>query len=201
MKNKLLNLKSIDELSKYFMKILNYGIFSFFIFVFLFSRSFVGISFFGFRVGELSMVFSMFTMLFFILLSWRKDKNESFVPKSLIYTNILLIFSFIILTFLNNGSFTSTYTFKSSSYIWSIGFLYLGIFICKDMSVSKLLPLFVGFYLIYLYTYAVLDFPQGIMDFFFLFLISMSLIRLRHFNNDYSFAVFINRFFENRRYS
>ena len=45
MKNKLLNLKSIDELSKYFMKILNYGIFSFFIFVFLFSRSFVGISF------------------------------------------------------------------------------------------------------------------------------------------------------------
>ena len=77
MKNKLLNLKSIDELSKYFMKILTYGIFSFFIFVFLFSRSFVGISFFGFRVGELSMVFSMFTMLFFILLSLRKDKNES----------------------------------------------------------------------------------------------------------------------------
>ena len=202
MKNKLLNHKSIDELSKYFMKILTYGIFSFFIFVFLFSRSFVGISFFGFRVGELSMVFSMFTMLFFILLSLRKDKNESFMPRSLLYTNILLIFSFIILNFLNNGSFTSTYTFKSSSYIWSIGFLYLGILICKDMSVSKLLPLFVGFYLIYLYTYAVLDFPQGIMDFF----LSISDKYEPHKGSDILIMTivllfFINRFFENRRYS
>ena len=70
------------------------------------------------------------------------------------------------------------------------------------MSVSKLLPLFVGFYLIYLYTYAVLDFPQGIMDFF----LSISDKYEPHKGSDILIMTivllfFINRFFENRRYS
>lgn len=195
MKNKLLN-------PKFFIKTLTYGIFSFFIFVFLFSRSFVGISFFGFRVGELSMVFSMFTMIISLILNLRKDNYLGKVPKNLIFTNILLIFSFIVLTFLNNGSFGSTYTFKSSSYIWSIGFLYLGIFICKDISISKLMPFFVGIYFIYLYTYAVLDFPQSIMDFF----LSISDKYEPHKGSDILIMLivlmfFINRFYENKRYS
>ena len=76
------------------------------------------------------------------------------------------LFSFFILTIINQGSFLSTYTFKSSSYIWSIGFLYLGILIFKDISVSRRIPYLIGIYLIYLYIYAVLDFPQSVMDFF-----------------------------------
>ena len=43
---------------------------------------------------------------------------------------------------------------------------YLAVFICKEILISKLIPIFVGIYFIYLYTYAVLDFPQSIMDLF-----------------------------------
>ena len=60
--NKSLNPKSTSEI---IINIISFGVFSFFILVFLFSRSFVGISIFGFRIGELSMVFPCLQCLFF----------------------------------------------------------------------------------------------------------------------------------------
>ena len=197
--NKSLNPKSTSEI---IINIISFGVFSFFILVFLFSRSFVGISIFGFRIGELSMVFSMFAMFIFLFQNFRKNKYDVLISKKLIYTNVLLIFTFLILTIINNGSFTSTYTYKSSSYIWSIGFFYLAVFICKEILISKLIPIFVGIYFIYLYTYAVLDFPQSIMDLF----LTISDKYEPHKGSDILIMLivllfFVNRFYEKRRSS
>ena len=122
--NKLLNPK--------FLKIISIFVFLFFSFVFLFSRSFVGISFFGFRIGELSMLFSILSMVFFIFLNYKSNIYSKFLSSRFVLTNTLFLISFFVVTLINQGSFLSTYTFKSSSYIWSIGFLYLGILIFKD---------------------------------------------------------------------
>ena len=69
--NKLLNPK--------ILKIISIFVFLFFSFVFLFSRSFVGISFFGFRIGELSMLFSILSMVFFIFLNYKSNIYSKFV--------------------------------------------------------------------------------------------------------------------------
>ena len=115
--NKLLNPK--------FLKIISIFVFLFFSFVFLFSRSFVGISFFGFRIGELSMLFSILSMVFFIFLNYKSNIYSKFLSSRFVLTNILFLISFFVVTLINQGSFLSTYTFKSSSYIWSIGFYIL----------------------------------------------------------------------------
>ena len=185
-------------LSPKFLKIISFFVFSFFLFVFLFSRSFVGISVLGFRIGELSMLFSILSMVFFIYLNYKSNIYVEYGTKRFVLTNIFFLFSFFILTIINQGSFLSTYTFKSSSYIWSIGFFYLGIIICKDISISTRIPYLIGFYLIYLYIYAVLDFPQSVMDFF----LSISDEYEPHMNSDILIMTlvllyFVNLFFEN----
>ena len=192
--NKLLNPK--------ILKIISIFVFLFFSFVFLFSRSFVGISFFGFRIGELSMLFSILSMVFFIFLNYKSNIYSKFLSSRFVLTNILFLISFFVVTLINQGSFLSTYTFKSSSYIWSIGFLYLGILIFKDISVSRRIPYLIGIYLIYLYIYAVLDFPQSVMDFF----LSISDKYEPHKGSDILIMTlvplyFVNRFFEDRRLS
>ena len=189
-------------LSPKFLKIIAFFVFSFFLFVFLFSRSFVGISVLGFRIGELSMLFSILSMAFFIYLNYKSNIYREYVEKRFVLTNIFFLFSFFVVTITNQGSFLSTYTFKSSSYIWSIGFFYLGIIICKDISISTRIPYLIGFYLIYLYIYAVLDFPQSVMDFF----LSISDKYEPHKGSDILIMTlvplyFVNRFFENRRLS
>ncbi len=192
--NKLLNPK--------FLNIISIFVFIFFLFVFFFSRSFVGISVLGFRIGELSMLFSILSMVFFIYLSINNNLYGEFVSRRFVLTNIFFLFSFFVLTIINQGSFFSTYTFKSSSYIWSIGFFYLGIIIFKDISISTRMPYLIGFYLIYLYIYAVLDFPQSVMDFF----LNISDKYEPHKGSDILIMTlvplyFVNRFFENKRLS
>ena len=192
--NKLLNPK--------ILRILSIFVFSFFSLVFLFSRSFVGVSVFGFRVGELSMLISILSMIIFIYLSFKINIYDEYVSKKLILLNIFLFISFLAITIINNGSFLSTYTFKASSYIWSIGFFYLGIIISKDLSINKKFPYIIGLFLIYLYIYAILDFPESVMDFF----LSISDKYEPHKGSDILIMTlvplyFVNRCFVNRRAS
>ena len=142
------------------------GISTFFLLTFLFTRSFIGISFFGLRVGELSMAVSLFALFFYILYCFFYKNDDNKLVKELNFVNLMMIISFVILVIVNNGSLISTYTYKSSSYIWSFGFLYLGFFLTKNLKISKYLPIFFVIYYVYLYIYAVYDFPEFLIDFF-----------------------------------
>ena len=156
-------------MNSYLEKVSNFillGISSFFVLTFLFTRSFIGISIFGLRVGELSMAVSLLAFFFYIIYSLLYLNDDNSLLKELNFINLLMIISFVILVIVNNGSFISTYTYKASSYIWSFGFFYLGFFLTKNLKISKFLPIFFVIYFVYLYVYAVYDFPQSLINFF-----------------------------------
>ena len=94
----------------------------FLILIFVFGRAFIGISIFGFRIGELIVAFSLLlTLGAFIDSQFRKSTINR-----LIKIHLGFVITFIIITILTNSSFFESYTYKSSSYIWTIGYLYFG---------------------------------------------------------------------------
>ena len=94
----------------------------FLILIFVYSRAFIGVSIFGFRIGELIVAFSLIlTLGAFIDSQFRKSPIDR-----LMKTQMGFVITFIIITILTNSSFFESYTYKSSSYIWTIGYLYLG---------------------------------------------------------------------------
>ena len=107
-----------------------------FFLILLFSRSFVGLKFASFRLGEVLVLISLLllsSILFF---------------RNILYSNkikwniTLIIVSFLISSYLNEADYFLPYTFKSSSYIWTIGFLLIGIFLSKDLDYLKLNNIF-----------------------------------------------------------
>jgi hypothetical protein len=149
---------------KYIKIILKMYVSFFMTMVFLFSRSFVGLEVLYFRVGEISMLLSLIFLLFSLSISYKYEIFPKWITKKFLRTNILFVISFFIIVVINNGSFIDTYTYKSSSYIWSIGFLYIGLYIGKELRITRSFPILVVLYFVYLYTYAINDFPSTVIE-------------------------------------
>jgi len=101
----------------------------FFIGIFLlvfFNRPFVGISIFGYRIGELLILFGL--LLTPLPLASRIFKfqiiNEKYDGLLKVYYTILILFFINVL--INNSNILSSYTFKSSTYIWTLSYLFVG---------------------------------------------------------------------------
>lgn len=131
----------------------------------LFGRSFSGIYIFNYRLGEIIIgYFVIYT--FYLLIKYFVSLNEfREFKKQIIVFGILVLIFFINLS-ITNGSIFSEYTFKSSSYIWSISSLFFSYFLFKDLLKSKLIKYFfsvllpVNYILIAIYT------PEFIINFF-----------------------------------
>ena len=94
----------------------------FLILIFIYGRAFIGISIFGFRIGELIVAFSLLlTLGAFLDSQFRKSPINR-----LMKIHLGFVITFIIISILTNSSFFESYTYKSSSYIWTIGYLYFG---------------------------------------------------------------------------
>ena len=79
-------------------------------------------------------------------------------------TFFLISITFIVNVFIYGNSI-STYTFRSSSYIWTTGFLFFGYQFFRVNTLSKNL-IYVGIpILIYIYFFSIYGFPQTIIDF------------------------------------
>ncbi len=127
----------------------------------LFSRSFVGIYVIGFRIGEIFMFLSLISFIFFLFL---KNK-QNILTKNLQIIFGLMLISFFFVVFISNSSLLDTYTFRTSTYIWSLGFLMLGIH-SRKLSPNKFyLSLLFGI-LITTYLVAILDFPNFVQNIF-----------------------------------
>ncbi len=137
-----------------------------FISVMLFNRSFIGLYIFGFRLGELLTGLGLFIAIIFLILPKNK-LNDFYFNNVQFYTLKLIILSFIVINFLNNGSFFNTYTYKSSSYIWTTFFLFVGLITNLNSSIEleKIYKLFLVIpFLTYLFSSG--NYPNFVIDFF-----------------------------------
>lgn len=145
-------------------KLFKYLVFLFFVSVFVFARSFMGIYIFGFRIGELAMGFSLLIFIFSMATFYSSNIFNNSNKKIFFITFFLISITFIVNVFIYENSI-STYTFRSSSYIWTTGFLFFGYQFFRVNTLSKNL-IYVGIpILIYIYFFSIYGFPQTIIDF------------------------------------
>ena len=132
-------------------------IFKIFIFLlFLFARTFTGVSIFGFRLGEYLIGGSMVLLVLYFLILPLKNKSYYLDNKLLNLSILGLVISFFLTYFINSNQFSNLFVFKTSSYIWSIGGIILGIEIVKFINIKVgildiYLSLF-GLFVIYLFS-------------------------------------------------
>ena len=89
-------------------KILSYLVLGFFVGIFLFVRSFMGLYVFNYRLGELGVLFCFILTSFYVLFIYKKK----LLGKSVDSIYLLLIFSFFLILFVSNSNILDTYTFQ-----------------------------------------------------------------------------------------
>ena len=139
--------------------------FSFIVLLILFGRSVTGIYLFGFRIGELAIGASMVLSLFFLIFIKKDNKYFYFGDKTFYFMKAIII-SFFITLFVTGGSLTELYTYKSSSYIWTLSFLFMGMFAFDKFERNNSFNMFFPFLLPLTYIFSVLFYPQPVADFF-----------------------------------
>ena len=132
---------------------------TFFSLLIIFSRPLVGIYILGFRVGELLVGVALFLYFYFLY------KYKSFPPNYiyLFYSIFLILISFVVSSFLNNEFIFSTYIFQTSSYIWTISFIFIGYLYKAD---NKNIAYYFSSSLIILYIVNTIYYPGLFIDFF-----------------------------------
>ncbi len=144
-------------------KIFNNLVFSFIVLIFLFGRSFVGIYIFGFRVGEFLVLLSLLGTTLLIV---KNKELKNYFGNKVIYINFLILISFLISFILSNSDITSTYTFKSSSYLWAISCLYIGYIYFKNFTFERMHLIILNLSLVYLYVLSTINYPNLFTSFF-----------------------------------
>ena len=130
----------------------------------LFMRSFVGIYIFGFRLGEL---YTGFCVLIGLFLLSKKFSSKLSLQES---TKILPVFQLIILScfvvlLVNLPTEFNLSLIKQSSFVWSVSFIFIGIYFLTVFS-HNLIVLFMGAVLLGSYFITFINYPNFIMDFF-----------------------------------
>jgi len=91
----------------------------------MFSRSFIGIYVFGYRVGEIFIALTLIIFLYLILFN-SKNMNLMIHQSNFRILLTLMFFSFVFLTVISDANFDSSYTYKASTYIWTLSIFFLG---------------------------------------------------------------------------
>lgn len=126
----------------------------------LFGRTLNGIQIFGFRIAELVIGFCMFLTIILIF------KNKYFlIGKKIFYNLFFLIILFFISLYFSNSSIYEPYTYKASSYIWTISLIYFGTIIFQ----SKYTESFINYLYITLpftFVFSFMFFPNPFYNFY-----------------------------------
>ena len=103
-------------------------------FVLSFARTFVGVTFFGFRIGEITMGLCMLVLLTsFINTIYTK---EYLINKTFNISLALLVLSFVLIKISYGETLINPYSIKASSYIWSVGAIFIGIYFYKNIKID-----------------------------------------------------------------
>ena len=157
-------MKTSNSIYKYLTLLISYLLLGIIGLNAIFARSFVGITIFGFRVGELEVAGALLLSLIF-LISFKYFPYS--IGRSFEFYFRLIIVSYFIVVFVTNTDITNTYAFKSSSYIWTVSFIFLGTFIYKQIHESmKYFSVLFFITPLAIYIMASGNYPNFIMQFF-----------------------------------
>ena len=169
---KLLTFRILKPLTTKFVRLQPFFTFEsfivyYFFLVFLFGRSFTGINILGFRIGELMIGTSL--ILFFYYLFFKSKSINFIIGKKANYVLRVILLHFFIVNFLNGGfnNFLKPEVYRSSSYIWSIGFFFILFFIKRHKIFDSnlfLTGMFVALPLAYILT--TVYYPTILTEFF-----------------------------------
>ena len=131
----------------------------------IFGRSFSGLKISIFRIGELAVGFLIIFSFVTIAL---KYKNKKYFKKFnfQINTFAFLIVFFLVSLFINNGNLFNLYTYKSSSYVWTISFLFFSYLMLNTSPIKRYDKYLFSILLPIVYFFSTIHYPQIFIDFF-----------------------------------
>ena len=137
----------------------------FFILLATFGRTFSGVYLYSFRLGE---IVTLVGLLVFIYTFF---ENISKYFKSKQYSSMVLVHTFLVITFVlfivsDFKNLYNPYVYKSSNYIWTISYIYVGIFIKKYSKLGFVHITLLNIFLLFSYFISVISYPEAIISFF-----------------------------------
>ena len=171
----------------------------------IFTRSFVGISFFGFRIGELMVGLGLFLVAILSIVSFLSKK--SFTYKFPWKYFLLVMVSFAVTLFYTKGNLFSLYTYKTSSYLWMIGYYFIGYLTFNNLKFTKFhfyslctAPIVIYFINSGNYPNFIIDFFKSYSDKFqftkgsdvLMALIFCTLVLKGKFKNEFNYLTYVN---------
>ena len=131
----------------------------------IFGRSFTGLYFLNFRIGEWLTAFSLIVSLLLIfirLTSYYKEINY----KNIYNINLLIILTFVFELIFHRVSNPTTYLIKSSSYKWLVSFFYIGYFIFQKINYENYFIKYLVYLLPLIFIFQTTYYPKLFSSFF-----------------------------------
>ena len=191
------------ELNKNIILILQILISSLIFSIMIFARPAVGLEFFGFRLGEYLILLGFLMSIIFLFLP-KKYAAHFYFNDMQFYTHKLIILSFFLIGISTNANFFNTYSYKSSSYIWTISFLFFGYIFNLKSNISYsifFLPLLFVPFLNYLFSSG--NYPNIFIDFFNIYSDKFQFLKASDIFLSYIVVNFLAKYFvksHNRRF-
>lgn len=129
----------------------------------IFSRSFIGIYLGNFRIGEYIVAVGLLS-LSYALINYKK--LEKLIDYRILKNIFFIVVSFSFFVVLNQDSLTDTYTFKSSMYIWMLGYFFIGFVFGKNLNINKFYLYLLNLIIFILYFLKLIYYPEWIISFF-----------------------------------
>jgi hypothetical protein len=132
-------------------------------FCIVFARPFVGLSIFGVLIGELTVAGLVFISILLLIIP---NKVISNIDVKIILIIKSIIFCFFLSAFISGSSFYASYTYKTSSYIWTTVILFLGYFYISSFWTQRFPKFLIIFILPYTYLISTGNYPDNLIIFF-----------------------------------
>ncbi len=130
-------------------------------FLVVFTRSFAGIYIFGIRLGEYLVAFGLVLSFAIVFIPNKYVK----VPLKIHNIFRLILLAFFVTLIVTDADFLARYTYKTSSYIWTMAYFFVGYYFLNKTIDKKIFYVFFLGYLI-LYIFGTGNYPDALMNWF-----------------------------------
>ena len=142
---------------------LNIFLYIYILFSIIFARPFVGLNVAGLLIGELTVAaLALISVFIFIVPNTLFQGLNSKIP----ITFKFIILCFLISALISESNFTDSYTFKTSSYVWTTAVFFISYYYLVNFSNKRLVNLVSLLILPYTYIISTGNYPNSLINFF-----------------------------------